>query len=53
MQVEVNANMMQEGQVIVDAVMERRMKARGPGHPRRSGRAILSSAVTCNVDDWM
>ena len=53
-QVEATANMVQEShQSIVDAVMERIMKARGPRHPWGSGRAIWSLAGACNVDDWM
>ena len=48
------ANTVQEGcQAIADAVMERRMKGRGPGHPQGSGRAIQPLTGACNVDDWM
>ena len=53
-QVEVTANMVQEGRwAIVDAVMEKKLKARGPGCPQGLGRAIRSLADTCNVDNWM
>ena len=54
MQVEVTVNTMLEGhRAIADAAMEKKMKARGPGHPQGLRRATQSSAATCNVDDWM
>ena len=50
----VTANMVQEGhQAIAVAVMDKKMKARGPGHPQGLWRAIRPSAGTYNVDDWM
>ena len=53
-QVEATVNIVQKGHwAIVDTVMEKRMKARGPGHPQGSGRAIQSLAGACKVDDWM
>ena len=53
-QVEGTANTMQEGlQAIADAVMEKKMEARGLGCTGGLGKAIWSSAGTCNVDDSM
>ena len=51
---EVTVNTVQEGHwAITYTVMEKRMKARGPGNPQRSGRAVQSSASACKVDNWM
>ena len=53
-QVEATENMVQEGhQAIADAGTERRTKARVPGCPHGSGRAIQPLVGACNVDDWM
>ena len=53
-QVKVTANMVQEDlQTIADAVMKKKAKARGSGCPKWLGKAVWSSAGTCNVDDWM
>ena len=53
-QVEVTVNTVQEGHtVIADTIIEKKMKARGPGHPQGSKGATWPSAATCNVDDWM
>ena len=52
LQVEASSNTVQEGHwAIVDAVMEKKTKARGPGCPRGSGRAIQSSTSTCNINE--
>ena len=53
-QMEVTVNTVQEGhQAIVDTVMEKKMKARGPGYPQGIGKAIQSLAGACKVDNWM
>ena len=47
-------NTVQEAhQAIAEAVMEKTMKARWPGCPIGSQRALLPSAGAYNVDDWM
>ena len=40
-------------QDIVETVMEKKMKARGPGHLQGSGKAIQSSGGACKIDYWM
>ena len=53
-QAEVTLNTVQEAHwAIAEAVIEKKMKARGPGCPWGFGRAIHSSFGTCNVYDWM
>ena len=53
-QMEATANTVQEGDwAIVDAVMEKKTKARGPGCPQGLRRAIQSWTSTCNISDWM
>ena len=53
-QVEVTVNTVWEGcQAIVDAVMEKKIKARGPGQPQGLRSAIQSSTTTCNINNWM
>ena len=51
-QVEKTVNTIQEGhRAITDAILEMKMKARGPGHPEGLSRAVQSSAAACNVND--
>ena len=51
---EATANTVQEGiWATADAVMEKKTKARGPGHPRGMGKAIQSSGGACKVDGWV
>ena len=51
-QVEATVNTVQEGcQAIANAVMKNKTNARRLGCPQGLGRAIQSSAGTCNVDD--
>ena len=53
-QVEVTVNTVQEGGwAIMDAIMEKKMKSRGSGHPSGSKRVTQSSTATCNINDWM
>ena len=53
-QVEATINTIQEGhQAIIDAIMEKKMKARGPGHPKGLRGATQSSAAACNIDSCM
>ena len=53
-QVEATVNTVQEGcWAIADAVLEKKMKARGPGHPLGMGKAAQSSVDVCKVDDLM
>ena len=57
-QVEVTVNTIQEGsRAIADAIMEKEMIARGPGHPSGLRRASQSSVATCNMmtgcESWM
>ena len=53
-QVEATVNTVQVGhQIIADAVMEKKTKARGTGHLQGLGKAIKSLAGVCKVDDWM
>ena len=53
-QVEVTVNTVPEAcWAIANVVMEKKMKAKKLGHPPGSGRALWSSAGTCNIDDWM
>ena len=52
--VETTVNTVQEGhRAIMDAIMEKKTKAREPGHPQGLRGAIQPSASTCNVDNWM
>ena len=45
---------MQEGHwAIVNTVMEKRMKARGPGHPQGLRKTAQPSAAAYNIDDWI
>ena len=51
-QVEVTVNTMQEGHwAIVDVIMEKKIKARGPRNPQGLRRPNQSSAASCNVND--
>ena len=53
-QVEVTANTIQEGhRAIVNAVLETKMNARGPGHPQGLRGVAQSSSAACNVNNWM
>ena len=53
-QVEATIHTMQEGhRAMVDAIMEKKTKARGHGHPQGLRRATWSSAAACNINDWM
>ena len=53
-QVEVTANTVQEGcWAIADAIMEKKMKARGPGCPWWSRGATWFSAAAHDIDNWM
>ena len=53
-QVEVTINTIQEGcQAIADAVVEKRTKARGLGHPCGMKKAIWAPATAYNIEEWM
>ena len=53
-QVEMIVNTIQEGcRAIMDVVIEKKTKDRGPGHPQVLRGASQSSAAACNVDNWM
>ena len=53
-QVKMTVNTVQEGQwAIADAVLEKRMKAQGPGHPWGKKRTNQMPAVACNIKGWM
>ena len=53
-QVEVTVNTIQEGhQAIVDAVVEKRTKARGPGFPQGMMRATQAPTTAYNIEEWM
>ena len=54
LQVEVTINTVQEGhRAIVDAIMEKKMIASGPGCPQGLDGATQPSDAACNVNDWM
>ena len=53
-QVEVTINTVQEGhQAISDAVVEKRTKARGPGHPHRMMKVMGTPAMAYKIEEWM
>ena len=53
-QVELTVNTIQEGhRAIADTILEKEMRATGPGHPWGPRGAAQSSVAACNVDDWM
>ena len=53
-QVEATANTVQEGlQATVDAVVEKRTKARGPGHSCGMMKATWAPAAAYNIEEWM
>ena len=53
-QVKMTVNMVQEGpQAIADTIVEKRMKAQGPGHPWGKTKTNQTPAVACNIEEWM
>ena len=45
---------MHEGHcTIIEAVVERKMKARGPGHPWRKARPPRTPTVAYDIEEWM
>ena len=52
--VEATINTVQEGhQAIADAIMEKRTKARGPGHPHRRMKVMRTPTTTYDILEWM
>ena len=53
-QVEMTVSTVQEGhQAIAGTIMEKRTKARGPGHPIGMMKTIQTPAAAYNIEEWM
>ena len=53
-QVEVTLNTVQEGcPAIADAIVEKRTKARGPGHPYRMMKVMRTPTAAYDIEEWM
>ena len=52
--VEATVNTVQDGhKAIADAVVEKRTKARGPGHPCGMTKVMRTPAVAYDIEEWM
>ena len=53
-QVEATVSVVQEGHhAIAEAVIEKRTKARGPGHPHRRTKVIKTPITTYHFEEWI